>query len=314
MRMYIEMATGTGKTRVAISLAMMLFASAMSHADERRFDQQLPADPHGIVEISNFSGRIDVTGWDQPQVSVLANLPSGVDNLDFRSDRGRTTISVKPKATFGFGFGVGGDVDLKVKVPRGSEVDVTGVSGDVISSGVTGMQRLKSVSGEIRADIAQSDVEAKTVSGGISLRGDGKPAELHLTTISGDIRLERGAGDVEVNTTSGEIILQVDSGRSVRMRTISGDVVFRGSLAKDSDVDTQTVSGDVKFLAKPETAYEYEVTTFSGDIDNCFGAKSEKTSRYGPGERLSGSRGDGNGGGHVRIKTMSGDVNLCDKP
>src|ERR1700728_503477 len=154
MRTYFEMATGTGKTRVAISLAMMLFASAISHADERRFDQQLPADPHGIVEISNFSGRIDVTGWDQPQVSVLANLPSGVDNLDFRSDRGRTTISVKPKSTFGFGFGVGGDVDLKVKVPRGSEVDVTGVSGDAMSSGVTGMQRLKSVSGESRADIA----------------------------------------------------------------------------------------------------------------------------------------------------------------
>jgi DUF4097 and DUF4098 domain-containing protein YvlB len=296
----------------ATGLGFLLAASVMAHADERRFDQQLPADPHGIVEISNFSGRIDVTGWDQPQVSVLANLPSGVDNLDFRSDHGRTTISVKPKATFGFGFG--SDVDLKVKVPRGSEVDVTGVSGDVISSGVTGMQRLKSVSGEIRADIAQSDVEAKTVSGSISLHGDGKPVELHLTTISGDIRLERGAGDVEANTTSGEISLQVDSGRSVRMRTISGDVVFRGSLAKDSDVDTQTVSGDVKFLAKPETAYEYEVTTFSGDIDNCFGAKSEKTSRYGPGERLSGSRGDGNGGGRVRIKTMSGDVNLCDKP
>jgi len=296
----------------ATGLGFLLAASVMAHADERRFDQQLPADPHGIVEISNFSGRIDVTGWDQPQVSVLANLPSGVDNLDFRSDHGRTTISVKPKATFGFGFG--SDVDLKVKVPRGSEVDVTGVSGDVISSGVTGMQRLKSVSGEIRADIAQSDVEAKTVSGSIILRGDGKQVELHLTTISGDIRLERGAGDVEANTTSGEISLQVDSGRSVRMRTISGDVVFRGSLAKDSDVDTQTVSGDVKFLAKPETAYEYEVTTFSGDIDNCFGAKSEKTSRYGPGERLSGSRGDGNGGGHVRIKTMSGDVNLCDKP
>src|ERR1700722_7353523 len=295
----------------ATGLGFLLAASIMAHADERRFDQQLPADPHGIVEISNFSGRIDVTGWDQPQVSVLANLPSGVDNLDFRSDHGRTTISVKPKATFGFGFG--SDVDLKVKVPRGSEVDVTGVSGDVISSGVTGMQRLKSVSGEIRADIAQSDVEAKTVSGSISLRGDGKPVELHLTTISGDIRLERGAGDVEANTTSGEISLQVDSGRSVRMRTISGDVVFRGSLAKDSDVDTQTARGEVKLHAKPETAYEYEVTTFSGDIDNCFNVKSERTSRYGPGERLSGSRGDGNGG-HVRIKTMSGDVSLCDKP
>ena len=291
------------------TLAVLLAASVPVHADERRIDQQLPADPHGIVEISNFSGRIDITGWDQPQVSVYAHLPSGVDNLDFRSDHGRTIITVKfPNFSFG-----GEGVDLKVKVPRASEVDATAVSADVISSGVTGQQRLKSVSGSIRADIAQADVEAKTVSGDVTLHGEGKPAELHLTTISGTIRLERGAGDVEANTTSGEISLQVDSGRSVRMRTISGDVVFRGSLAKDADVDTQTVSGDVKFHAKPETGYEYEVTTFSGDIDNCFNVKSERTSRYGPGERLSGSRGDGNGG-HVRIKTMSGDVSLCDKP
>jgi DUF4097 and DUF4098 domain-containing protein YvlB len=290
-------------------LALLLAATVPVHADERRIDQQLPADPHGIVEISNFSGRVDITGWDQPEVSVFAYLPSGVDNLDFRSDHGRTTITVKfPNFSFG-----GQGVDLKVKVPRGSEVDVTAVSADVNSTGVTGTQRLKSVSGSIRADIAQADVEAKTVSGDVTLHGEGKPAELHLTTISGSIRLERGAGDVEANTTSGEINMQVDSGRSVRMRTISGDLVFRGSLTKDADVDAQTVSGDVKLHAKPETAYEYEVTTFSGDIDNCFNAKSERTSRYGPGERLSGSLGQGSGG-HVRIKTMSGDVNLCDKP
>jgi len=312
MRTMIELRTGQGKARrAAWSLAILLAGSVTVHADERRFDQQLPANPHGIVEISNFSGRIDVTGWDQPQVSVYANLPSGVDNLDFRSDHGHTTIAVKPKVTLGFSFG--GDVDLKVKVPRGSEVDVTAVSGDVISTGVTGRQRLKNVSGSIRADIAQADVEAKTVSGDVTLHGEGKPAELHLTTISGTIRLERGAGDVEANTTSGEINMQVDSGRSVRLRTISGDLVFRGSLAKDADVDAQTVSGDVKLHAKPETGYEYEVTTFSGDIENCFNVKSERTSHYGPGERLSGSRGE-DSGGHVRIKTMSGDVNLCDKP
>jgi DUF4097 and DUF4098 domain-containing protein YvlB len=294
----------------ATGLAVLLAASVTAHADERRIDQQLPADPHGIVEISNFSGRIDVIGWDQPQVSVLAHLPSGADNLDFRSDHGRTTITVKfPNFSFG-----GEGVDLKVKVPRGSEVDVTAVSADVSSSGVTGAQRLKSVSGSIRADIAQADVEAKTVSGDVTLHGDAKPAEIHATTISGTIRIDRGAGDVEASTTSGEINMQLDPGRSVRMRTISGDVDFRGSLAKDADVDTQTVSGDVKLHAKPESGYQYEVTTFSGDIDNCFNVKSEHTSRYGPGERLSGSRGEGESGARVRIKTMSGDVSLCDKP
>lgn len=305
MRIFTMGCRGLAATGVAI----LLMASVTAHADERRIDQQLAADPHGIVEISNFSGRVEVTGWDQPQVSVLAHLPSGADNLDFRSDHGRTTITVKfPNFSFG-----GEGVDLKVKVPRGSEVDVTAVSADVTSSGVTGAQRLKSVSGSIRADIAQADVEAKTVSGDVTLHGGGKPAEIHATTISGTIRIDRGAGDVEASTTSGEINMQLEPGRSLRMRTISGDVVFRGSLAKDADVDTQTVSGDVKMNAKPETGYEYEVTTFSGDIDNCFNVKAERTNHYGPGERLSGSLG-GTNGGHVRIKTMSGDISLCDKP
>jgi DUF4097 and DUF4098 domain-containing protein YvlB len=268
-------------------LAVLLATSVAARADESHFDQQLSADPHGIVEIANFSGRVEVSGWDQSQVSVAAHVAGGANKIDFKSDHGRTTITVKfPSLVFG-----AEGVDLRVRVPRGSEVDVTAVSADVVSTGVTGAQRLKSVSGSIRADIAQADVEAKTVSGDVVLRGSGKPAEVHATTISGSLRLEHGAGDVEANTTSGELNIQLDPARSVRMRTISGDVTFRGALTKDADLDTQTVSGDVRLHAGAEKGYEYEVTTFSGDIDNCFNATSEKTSHHGPGERLSGSRG-----------------------
>ena len=294
-------------TSSSAGLALLLVLAAPAQADERRIDQQLAADPHGIVEISNFAGRVEVSGWDQPQVSVNANVPNGADNFEFRSDHGRTTITVR----FSSFPRTHGGADLRVKVPRGSEVDVTAVSADVISTGVTGAQRLKSVSGSIRADIAQADVEAKTVSGDVTLRGDGKPAELHLTTISGTIRLEHGAGDVEASTTSGEIDMQLDPGRSVRMRTISGDVAFRGSLAKDADLDTQTVSGEVRLRARAEAGYEYEVTAFSGDIHNCFNVEPERTNHYGPGKRLSGSLGKGNA--RVRIKTMSGGVDLCDR-
>ena len=288
-------------------LAVLLGAAGTADAAGDRIDKDVPADARGIVEISTFSGRLDVSGWDQSQVSVHGDAPGGADKIDVASDHGRTTITVRaPHSSF-----FGGDLDLKVKVPRGSEVDVTAVSADVSSTGVTGAQRLKSVSGDIVADIAQADVEVKTVSGDVTLHGQGKPAELHLSTISGNVWLDHVAGDVEVGTTSGDINMQLDPGRSVRMRTISGDVVLKGSLAKDADLDSQTVSGDVKLHAKSTDGYEYEVTTFHGDIDNCFNAEAEPTSRHGPGMRLSGSR--GNGSAHVRIKTMSGDVDLCDR-
>lgn len=297
------------RTTVAsfIGCTALLAGSSLAQASSRHIDQQMDADPHGVVEISNISGAVDVSGWDQPQLAVSADLPSGVDNIEVRGDHGRITITVKFPS---FSFSSKG-VELHVKVPRGSEVDVTTVSADINSSGITGQQRLKAVSGSIQADIAQSDTEVKTVSGEVALRGEGKPMSLHVGTISGSIRLEHAAGDVEASTTSGEINMALDTGRSVRMRTVSGDVSFRGKLTKDADVDAQTVSGDLKMGANSENGYEYDVTTFSGDIGNCFNAQAEKTSRHGPGERLSGSL--GNGSGHVRLKTMSGDIELCDK-
>lgn len=271
-------------------------------------DQQVSADPRGTVEVSNFSGRIEVTGWDKPLVSVHSNLSGDIENVAIQSDHGRTSIKVR---MHGFSFGFGGEANLDIKIPQGSELDVTSVSAEVISKGVVGVQRLKTVSGSIKADIGPGDAEAKTVSGDIVLRGNGKPMAIHTTSISGSIRLEHGAGDVEATTVSGDLKVELDPGRTIRMRNTSGAINIQGRLTKDADVDAQTVSGEVRLHAPAESGYEYEVSTFSGDIRDCFNVKPEKTSEYGPGERLNGAL--GKGGGHVRIKTMSGSIDLCDK-
>jgi Putative adhesin len=292
---------------VSTAVAALAAGTAVVRASDHNSDQQVSADPRGIVEVSNFSGKIEVSGWDQPQVSVHANMSNDINNVDVRSDHGRTTINVR---MHGMSFG-GGAADLSIRIPKASELDVTSVSADVTSKGIVGAQRLKTVSGSIKADISQSDVEAKTVSGSVYLHGDGKPASLHVTSISGSIRVEHGAGDVEANTVSGDLDVQLDPGRSVRVRTTSGRMNIQGKLSKDADVDSQTVSGDVKLHAAPQGGYDYELSTFSGDIRNCFNLEPEKTSRYGPGERLSGARGSGSG--HVRIKTMSGQIDICDK-
>jgi len=297
--------------RIALLLSTSVVALATVapvHAANHSSDQQVSADPRGTVEVSNFAGRVEVTGWDKPLVSVHSNLSGDIDNVDVRSDSGRTSIKVR---MHGFSYGFGGEADLDIKIPKGSELDVTSVSAEVISNGVVGMQRLKTVSGSIRAEIGPGDAEAKTVSGEIVLRGDGKPVAVHATSISGSIRLEHGAGDLEATTISGDLSVQLDPGRTIRMRNTSGGISIQGKLTKDADVDAQTVSGEVRLHGPAENGYEYEVSTFSGDIRDCFNVKPEKTSVYGPGERLNGTL--GKGGGHVRIKTMSGSVDLCDK-
>jgi DUF4097 and DUF4098 domain-containing protein YvlB len=287
-----------------------LAAGVVARASAHDSQQQVNADPRGTVEVSNVAGRVEVTAWDREVVSVHANLSSDSSNLEVQSDHGRTTITVRPRGMSFGPWGGGGNADLKIQIPRASELNVTAVSADVASSGVLGNQHLNTVSGSIKADIGQS-VAAKTVSGDISLHGNGKTTEIHVSSISGGIHVEHGGGDVEGVTVSGDFNIQVDQGRSVRARTTSGRIAVQGSLAKGADVDAQTVSGDVKLHAVAEGGYHYELSSFSGDIRNCFNQEPEKTSRYGPGVRLNGTR--GNGGVHVRIKTMSGYIDLCDK-
>jgi hypothetical protein len=315
-------------------LTMMLAAgNAAMAAANRVSDQQAAADPRGTVEVSNVAGKVEVSTWDQPQVSVHAEVAEGVDRVEVSSESGRTVITVRTPE-FSWFSSADNTANLTIRIPRNSALEVSTVSALVSSTGVLGTQHLKTVSGSITADIAQADVETKTVSGAVALRGASQPATLHMSSVSGGIRLEHGAGNVEASTVSGPVNVQVEPGREVRARTTSGQIVIRGRLAADADVDVQTVSGEVTLQAVPDGGYGYDLSSLSGNIRNCFKADEEQVRSRGPGTRLSGTYGSpgappeppsvagpgtrqggtqGSGGGHVRVKTLSGRIDLCDK-
>ena len=287
-------------------------AIGIAHADDRSIDRKVAADPHGTVEISNVSGRIDVSGWDHAEVEVRGTLGAGAERVDVESDHGRTSIKViVPNHSF---RSVG--TDLQIRIPRDSELDVSAVSADVRSTDVAGALMLKTVSGNVGADVFQGDTEIKTVSGDVSLHGrgsGGNGAQMRVQTVSGNITIEHGAGDLEATTISGDLTINLDPTRNVRLRTTSGNLRFNGKLARGGVLDTETVSGDLKVRAVPESALEYEVNTFSGEIKDCMGVEPERVSRYGPGKRLIGTHGQtGSGESRVRLKSMSGDIELCD--
>ena len=295
-----------GVSRLAAAITVLFASAAACASGDKTFERQVPAEARGVVDISNVSGRIDVTGWDRPEVSVRAELGESVERVDVNSDHGRTTV----KVVLPHHSERDGDAHLHVQVPKDSELTVSAVSADVTTAGVTGVQRLHTVSGDITAELAGSDLELKSVSGDVKLKGHGQPARLHMSTVSGDVHLEHGAGDLEAGTVSGTLVVSLDSARSVRARTTSGDVHFEGKLARGADFDATTVSGDLKVRASAEGGYAYEISTFSGDISNCFNATPSEHGHT-PGHTLQGTRGDG--AGHMRLKTMSGDVQLCDR-
>lgn len=297
----------THRLLLPAAVALLASASVWGSDTPSTFEREVPAQAHGVVEISNVNGTIDVTGADRAVVSVKAELAPDVDHVEVTSSGDHTVVRVIQRHS-GFGHE---ETHLRVQVPKDSSLEISGVSANVTTAGVLGAQRLKTVSGDITAEIGASEIEVKSVSGSLKLRGKGQPSKLHVSTVSGDLELKHAAGDLEATTVSGEATVELDPAHSVRLRSTSGDLTFEGRLVRGADFDAQSVSGDLKVRAAAEDGFQFEAASVTGDISDCFNAEPQRTSEYGPGRKLNGSRGGGSG--HVRLKTMSGEIELCDR-
>jgi DUF4097 and DUF4098 domain-containing protein YvlB len=290
--------------------AALLFACTLplaAFAESGSVDRKVAADANGEVVISNVSGSIDVRGWDRNEVRVTGDLGSGVERLDLETSGGRTVV----KVVLPRGNSHDGEADIEVSVPRNSSVEVSAVSADVSSRGVLGTQRLKSVSGEVTADIAGDESEVRSVSGDVTVRGSGKPMRLRVSSVSGNLDLTNAAGSLDVVTVSGDARVQMDETAEVRGRTTSGTLEVRGKLTRDGRVDVEGVSGDIMLRLSAPGGLSTEIESFSGDIEGCLASNVERVSKHGPGVRLNIRTVEA--GARVRAKTLSGDIDICDR-
>ncbi|HEU4778406.1 MAG TPA: DUF4097 family beta strand repeat-containing protein [Steroidobacteraceae bacterium] len=293
-----------------LSHAALLFACALpvvAVASGGSVERKVAAEANGEVVISNVSGTIDVRGWDRNEVLVTGHLGRDVERLDVETSGGRTFV----KVVLPRGSARDGDAEIEVSVPRNSRVEVSAVSADVSSRGVFGTQRLKSVSGEVTADISGDESEVRSVSGDVTVRGNGKPFRLRVSSVSGSIDVTNTAGSLDMVTVSGDARVQMGDTSDVRGRTTSGDLEVRGKLARDGRVDVEGVSGDMTLWLSAPGGLSTEIESFSGDINGCLASNVERVSKYGPGKRLNIRTVEA--GARVRAKTLSGDIDICDK-
>jgi DUF4097 and DUF4098 domain-containing protein YvlB len=270
-------------------------------------DRKVTATANGEVVISNVSGTVDVRGWDRNEVQVTGHLDDDVERLEFETSGGRTVIKViVPR-----GGSHDSSATLEVQVPKMSTVEVSAVSADVSSRGVLGTQRIKTVSGEVTADVSGNDSEIGTVSGDLTVRSSGKPISLRVTSVSGSLDLSNGAGKLDVVTVSGDARVQMVEASGVRGRTTSGDLDLRARLTRDARVELEAVSGDLSISVPGTEGLSADVESFSGDIHGCLAQNVERVSKYGPGVRLNIRAVES--GAYVRAKTLSGDIDVCDR-
>lgn len=176
---------------------------------------------------------------------------------------------------------------VTLSVPPGCRVQIDTVSASVLAEGLNAELALKTVSGEATLESLRGPVTAATVSGAVASRGQ-----------SGKFRGE---------TVSGGVTLDAFGGSSVRLQTVSGEVVADLKQADpDSSAEVETVSGAVYLRLAASPSQKVRVESISGHLTSAF---PELRAESGPGSRtLKGLLGEGRG--KVKVSTVSGSVSL----
>ena len=285
-------------------IALGLFGmSPIGYAED--IDERGSADANGHVHVSNTAGTITIVGWDEDEIEITGTLGEGTRGLEFERNGRHTTI----KVLYQQDSRRSESSHLVVHVPENSELAVNGVATDIEVSGVMGVQRLETISGEITAETFASDMEAKSVSGDMAIRGHGHESLLTVLTVSGDTDISGVAGELEATTVSGDVEIQAGTITRARLKTTSGDLEISGALAAGGRLDCATINGEITVNLEDGANLDVDIESFNGDIENCFGEKVERKSRHGPGRLLRFTHGDGDR--TVRLESLNGDIEIC---
>ena len=268
-------------------------------------DKTVDAAADGQVDISNTAGSVEVYGWSNSRVEVTGELGDRVEELVLEREGDRVTVKVKVPRNGGSKIAS----DIVVRVPEMSSIDVSGVSADIDVEDVLGEQSLHTVSGDVDTKVVDADLEVASVSGDIEVEGDRRDTDTRANTVSGDIVLFGLGGEIGAEVVSGDITIDEGAYDRVAIESVNGDLVFVAELRKGGRLAVESVNGDVEIEFAGDVSADFEIDSFNGGIENCFGPKAERTSKYAPGWELNFTEGDGDGS--VTVSTLNGDIHIC---
>ena len=249
-------------------MAVPLGAKAQDYRGRTRIDTTVSLDRGGAVDLSLISGKIRVIGWDRSEVKVSASIDRGTLRFDANSSRVSLSVDQNDDENGRRRHHDIGDARYEVSVPRGSRLILEAVSGDVTASGSQGEIEATSVSGDVDVAGGVREVSVESVSG--SVHAAQVNGNLRAESVSGDVRVETVTGNVEASTVSGSIRLIGVQSKDVRTETVSGDIVYSGSIEAGGKYSFEAHSGTIRLNIPRGAGAQFSVETFSGDISADF--------------------------------------------
>lgn len=264
-----------------------------------RLDTTVAFSRTGVVDLTNVSGDIVVTGWSQNRARIQAT--SNGNGVRWRISASRITLE-----TDGW-RGRSGSSRFELSVPEGVRVVVRSHSGDLTVRGVRGPVDATTANGDIEVSDAIDRVDLESLSGDIRaarIRG-----ELDATSVNGDVELEDVEGrSVHIESTSGDLTLLDVRSPDIAASTVSGEVEFRGPLARGGQYEFTSHSGGISLTVPAAVSARFSVETFSGELDSDFPVTLQPNRNRAQSRRLEFVLGSGEA--RVIAETFSGGVDI----
>jgi DUF4097 and DUF4098 domain-containing protein YvlB len=236
---------------ITVTIALsILAATAVRAQDELHKSYLLSAN--GTVSVTNVSGFIRVTGWNENRVQVDAVKRGNKE--DFALVEIRVTDSsdrlqietITPRLNWGRHRNVW--VEYELKVPRGAMLNpLSTTSGDITILDAGARVTARSTSGDITARGTSGDTNLNTTSGNIT--ADRINGALTINCTSGDVRVSEISAKLSVRTTSGDITA-IDLRSDATIAATSGELRIEkvggrvNASATSGTVSVKDVSGD----------------------------------------------------------------------
>jgi len=239
-------------------LLLSAFATSVASADvTETIDETHPFAADGVIRVSNINGSVDITAWDQEEISVTAvkkgKTQSDLDRIEviIEAQPDRLVIATKQERRpwwLWWKPGPKGSVRYTLRVPATVTLEkISTVNSNVAIDGVTGLVRANTVNGRVEAYGLAASATLTTVNGGTIAAFDRVPEDAHikLSTVNGscEVRLPAGVNArLDASTVNGSVRCDfpVAATKSTKKK-VQGTLGDGGTAA----IDLSTVNGSV---------------------------------------------------------------------
>jgi hypothetical protein len=252
----------------------------------------------GRLTVKAVGGTLRARGIDGEDAHVTvvyrirardqASAERALDTGRVQIDRGEGWLEIEtPERRLSSGLawlfsGARVNADISVELPWGSTIRLETVSGGIEAVSLTGDQKYRTISGDVRLWSVGGPVDAATVSGSFML-DKGLDVWLHASTVSGSLRA------------------RAERFRSTAISTTSGGMTVAGAFDPAGQHRAESISGTLDLT--PLSGLTVELKSISGSI------RSDMQTR------IEGGRGQsravlGDGLAHMRVSSTSSSVRL----